>query len=110
MQFSHISVITEKAKQGEVFVEATRVWVTDFRLHPFRVEWLRFEPDSQVTGPVREQPHVAYQVASIEDAAQGLRVLLEPFRPRAGLRVGFYLSADGTVVEFMEYDQESSDA
>ena len=108
MQFSHIGVITEEAKPGEVFVEATRVWVTDFANHPFHVEWLRFEPDSPVTGPVREQPHVAYRVDSIEDAALGLPVLLEPFRPREGLRVGFYLSDDGAVVELMEYDEKLS--
>jgi hypothetical protein len=32
-------------------------------------------------------------------------VLIEPFHPLAGLRVGFYQAADGAVVEFMEYEQ-----
>ena len=81
MEFSHIGVITDEPKDGEVFVEATRVWVTEFLTHPYRVEWLRFEPDSPVTGPVRTRPHVAYRVDSIEEAARGLKVLLEPFYP-----------------------------
>jgi len=105
MHFSHIGLITTEAKPGEVFVEATRVWVTNFVDHPLKVEWLRFEPDSPVTGPVREQPHVAYRVDSIEAAAAGMQTLLEPFQPLPGLRVGFYLSADGAVVEFMEYEE-----
>ena len=104
MEFSHIGLITDQPKPGEVFVEATRVWVTNFVDHPLHVEWLRFESDSPVTGPVREQPHVAYRVDSIEAAAAGMKTLLEPFQPLAGLRVGFYQSADGAVVEFMEYD------
>ena len=104
MEFSHVGMITSDSKPGEVFVEATRVWITDFTQHPFRVEWLRFEPDSPVTGPVREQPHVAYRVDSIEAAAQGMKVLLEPFEPMPKLRVGFYASDDGAVVEFMEFD------
>jgi hypothetical protein len=105
MQFSHIGLITHEPKPGEVFVEATRVWVTNFVDHPLKIEWLRFEPDSPVTGPVRERAHVAYRVESIEARAEGMQTLLEPFRPLPGLRVGFYLSADGAVVEFMEYDE-----
>ena len=103
MEFSHVGMITEEPKPGEVFIEATRVWITDFIQHPHRVEWLRFEPDSPVTGPVRDQPHVAYRVESIEEASRGMAVLLEPFEPMENLRVGFYQTSDGAVVEFMEY-------
>lgn len=103
MEFSHVGMITEEPKPGEMFVEATRVWITDFLKHPFHVEWLRFEPDSPITGPVRNQPHVAYRVDSIEDASRGMKVLLEPFEPMQNLRVGFYESDDGAVIELMEY-------
>ena len=70
MEFSHIGLITDEQKEGEIFVEATRVWITDFVKHPFHVEWLRFEPDTPLTGPVRNQPHVAYHVDSIEEASR----------------------------------------
>jgi hypothetical protein len=103
MEFSHVGLITEQKQPGEVFVAATRVWITDFVDHPYKIEWLRFEPDSPVTGPVRAQPHVAYKVPSIERAAAGMPVLIEPFTPLPNLRVGFYLSNDGAVLEFMEY-------
>jgi hypothetical protein len=109
VQFSHVGLITNEPHAGEVFVAATRVWITNFIDHPFHIEWLRFEPDSPVTGPVREQPHVAYRVDSIERAAGTMqcgRVLLEPFVPLEGLRVGFYLSSDGAVIELMEYADE----
>jgi hypothetical protein len=102
MQFDHVGVITTDPRPGESFVPATRVWRTDWREHPFRVEWLRFEPDSPVTGPVREQAHVAYRVESIEAAARGLRVLLEPFDVGERI-VGFYQTEDGAVVEFVQY-------
>ena len=55
------------------------------------MEWLRFEPDSPVTGPVRDQPHVAYRVKSIAEASRGLKVLLEPFD------VGFAATVNGFV-------------
>ncbi len=106
LQFDHVGFITTEKKPGERFVAATRVWVTDIAAHPYRVEWLRFEPDSPVTGPVRENPHVAFRVADITEAAKGLKVLLEPFD--AGIaKVGFYQTEDGAVVEFMEYYTKS---
>ena len=101
MQFEHLGIVTSRRKPGARFVPATRAWVTDFTTHPFRIEWLRFEPDSPVTGPVRSMPHVAYRVDDIRRAARGMRVLLEPFD--AGPRiVGFYQAADGAVVEFIQ--------
>lgn len=101
MVFSHIGVVTTKKNPNERFVEATRVWVTDFQNHPFHVEWLRFEADSPVHGPVREMPHVAYEVDNIAEASQGMKELLAPFE--AGIAVvGFYQSIDGAVIEFME--------
>jgi hypothetical protein len=105
MQFDHIGIVTTEKKPDEIFIEPTRVWITDFQKHPYRVEWLRYEPDTPVTGPVREMPHVAYRVASIDEAAEGMKVLLEPFD--AGIAVvGFYQTDDGAVVEFMEYKDE----
>lgn len=102
MEFDHIGVVTSEKHEGERFVPATRAWVTDFTKHPFRVEWLRFEPDSPVQGPVRHQPHVAYRVEDITVAATGLKTLLEPFD--AGPRiVGFYAADDGAVIEFVKY-------
>jgi hypothetical protein len=102
LQFDHIGVITTEKKTNERYVAATKVWVTDIAAHPYRVEWLRFEPDSPVKGPVRDHPHIAFRVASISEAAKGLKVLIEPFE--AGIaRVGFYQTDDGAVVEFMEY-------
>ena len=105
MQFNHIGMITDEEKEGAMFIPATRVWVTDFRTHPYHIEWLRFEPDSPVTGPVRDLPHVAYSVDDIEEAAKGLKVLLEPFDAEIAF-VGFYQTEDGGVVEFMKFKEE----
>ena len=105
MQFDHIGIVTDEKKSDEMFVAATKVWVTDFQNHPYHVEWLRFEPDSPVTGPVRVGPHVAYRVDDIREASKGMKVLLEPFD--AGIAVvGFFQTDDGAVVEFMQYPKE----
>jgi hypothetical protein len=103
MEFDHIGIVTEDKKSDENFVEETRVWVTNPKDHPFNVEWLRFEPDTPVTGPLRRGPHVAYRVDSVDEASKGLKVLLEPWVVNNFVRVGFFLTDDDVVVEFMEY-------
>lgn len=105
IEFDHLGLITTEKKGNEIYVPATKVWVTEFMNHPYHIEWLRYEPDSPVTGPVREMPHVAFRVDSIAAASKGLKVLIEPFD--AGIAtVGFFQTADGAVVEFMEYPKE----
>ena len=108
MKFDHVGIPTTGKKTGEQFVAATRVWITDAYKHPFRVEWLRFEPDSPVTGPLRDMPHVGYRVDSVEqikDQGKGMKVLLEPFD--AGFAVaGFFQTPDGANIELVWYREE----
>lgn len=103
LEFDHVGIVTNEKKEKESYVEATKVWVTNPKEHPFNVEWLRFEDDTPVEGPVRNQCHVAYRVDSIEEVSAGLKVLIEPFNAGENLRVGFFQSDDGAVIEFMEY-------
>ncbi len=103
MEFDHIGLVTNEKKASEDWVESTRVWVTNPKEHPFHVEWLRYEPDSPVTGPVREKAHVAFRVDDIAQASKGLKVLLEPFEVGGFTRVGFYETQDGVVIELMQY-------
>ncbi len=105
-RFDHVGLVTDEVKERETFVAATRVWVTNPRASRFNIEWLRFEPDSAVRGPLREQPHVAYRVDDLEGALAGQTVLAAPFDPTGRgdsfLRVAF-VEVDGAVIELMEY-------
>ena len=106
-RFHHVGVITDQVQPGEIFVAETKVHVTNPADHPYRVEYLRFEPDSPVTGPVRDQPHMAFAVDDLEAEIAGEQVLLGPFRAMEGLRVAFILK-DGAVFEFMQFDAPSA--
>jgi len=101
--FDHVGLITKERKPDESWVEATRVWVTSPRAHPCNIEWLRFEPDSPVTGPLRTQPHVAYRVVDVHEAVKGHTVLAEPFDVGDGFLTVAFVDVDGAVVEFMQY-------
>ena len=100
-QFDHVGLPTDSKQPEEMYVADTKVWVTDPMQHPYRVEYLRYEPDTPVRGPVRDLPHIAFRVDNLEREMEGAEILLGPFQPTPTLRVVFVLR-DGAVFEFME--------
>ena len=80
--------------------------MTNPRASAWNIEWLRFEPDTPVTGLLRTEPHVAYRVEDLDAALVGRTVLAEPFDPTGRgddfLRVAF-VEVDGAVIELMQY-------
>ena len=106
-QFHHIGLPTDQKQLGEVYVEQTKLWVTDPRKHRYHVEYLRFEPDSPVEGPVRDMPHMAYRVDNLQGAIRGEDVILQPFEPSPGFTIAFILK-DGAVIEYMQYASDDN--
>ncbi len=101
-RFDHMGLPIDEKQPNEMYVAETKVWVTDPLAHPYRVEYLRYEPDTPVTGPVRTMPHMAFDVDNLEEAmADCEEILLGPFQPTDTLRVVFVLK-DGAVFEYME--------
>ena len=101
-KFHHFGLPTDEKQEGETYVAATKVWVTDPMLHPQKIEFLRFEPDAPLTGPVRDMPHIAYACDDMAHEIEGAEVLLGPFEAMPGLRVVF-VEKEGAVIEFMEF-------
>ena len=106
--FHHIGLPTEEVQDGEAFVEDTRVWVTRPENHPMRVEFLRFEADTPLSGPLRDLPHMAFRVDDIHAALEGEDIILEPFAPMEGLQVAFFMK-DGAVFEYMQFREGASE-
>lgn len=106
--FHHIGLPTHDRQPNESYVAETKVWVTDPADHRYRVEFLRFESDSPVTGPLRDMAHVAYRVDDMKAAIAGKEIILEPFTPMPGLSVAF-VKEDGAVIEFMKFDGDATE-
>lgn len=106
-EFHHMGVPTDEKQKNEVYVEASKLWVTDPEDHPHRIEYLRYEADSAVTGPVRELPHIAYTTDDLQRQIEGKKILLGPFTPLEGLEVVF-IEEDGAVIEYMQFGERKS--
>ncbi len=101
MLFDHIGIPAPEKREGMRFLESKRLWLTSPGDHPYRVEWLWYEPDSTEVALVRTTPHVAYRVESLEQAMEGYPVLTPPFDVFGEVRVSF-VEVDGAPVEFVQ--------
>jgi len=101
VEFDHIGIRAPAKREGMRYLESKRLWLTSPADHPFRVEWLWYEPDSPEHELVRSVSHVAYRVLSLEDAMEGEKTIAEPFDVFGEVRVSF-IEVDGAPVEFVQ--------
>jgi hypothetical protein len=77
-KFLHVGVPTTQVKPKEVYVEKMKLYKTEASDSNFNVEYLRFQDGTPFPEIMHTNPHVAYEVDSIEEAAKGARVIVEP--------------------------------
>jgi hypothetical protein len=100
-EFHHFGVPTNVQGSTETYLEEAKVYLTDPESNPYRIEFLRFEPDSPMPEVVKTKPHAAFVVDSIEDSLQGQNVVIPPFDATDTLRVAFLMDGDA-LIEVME--------
>jgi hypothetical protein len=78
--------------------------VTDPNTHPYRIEFLRYEPDSYLDERFRNMPHVAWMVDDIDPWISGKEIAIPPFEvgEPAFVRVAFVWE-EGMVSEYMAF-------
>ena len=100
-EFRHFGVPTTVEGENETYLEGAKVHITDPESHPYKVEFLRFEPDSPLPEAVRTRPHAAFLVPDLDAALEGQNVIIPPFEPMENLRCAFIMDGDA-VMELME--------
>lgn len=101
-EFHHVGYATNQPHPNEIYLENTKLYITDAGAHPHRIEWLRFEPGCPLPDILRQVPHVAFTVDNLEAALAGQNVIVQPFEPLPGIRVAFILDEE-VPVEFLEF-------
>ncbi len=99
--FHHFGVPVNTAQKNETYIGGAKVHVTDPEAHPFRVEYLRFEPGSPMHPDVQNKSHAAFVVDSLDEALRGRNVIIKPFDATESLRVAF-INDNGAIIELME--------
>ena len=77
-KFLHVGVPTTQIQPNEIYVEKMKLYKTEAEQTPFNIEYLRFQDGTPFPEVMHFNPHVAYEVDSIEEASKGAKVIVEP--------------------------------
>lgn len=103
--FNHVGIPTTTPKEGEIYAEGMKLYLTDFKLSPNKIEFLRFEEGSSMPEILKTHAHIAYEVPNLESAMEGKKVVLEPFQGGEGLMCAF-IEEEGVAIELMCFDKK----
>ena len=99
--FHHVGFITAEKKEGAVFNEGLKVWLTDIGKSPNKIEFLKFEEGSCMPELVQKQAHIAYTVPNLEEALKGCKVIFGPAVCDEHLTIAF-IEEEGVSIELRE--------
>ncbi len=81
-----------------------KMYVSGYEESPYKIEWMRFEPDCPLPSLIMEFPHVAFTVDNLAEEMKGKKVIVQPNRPSAGVQVAF-IEDNGAPVELLQFDK-----
>lgn len=108
-RYHHLGIPTTVPHPGEIDLPQLKIHVAGFATSPFGIEWMRFDPDCEISELIRTVPHVAFEVDDLDAALASLGVTAEISSPSAGVRVAM-IEDDGAPVELIEFRRGSRPA
>jgi hypothetical protein len=103
MKYNHIGIPTKGKLLGkEIHLPHLKMYVTDHEMNEHKIQWMRFEDNAPYPELVLTTPHLAFEVADIDEAIKGKEVIIPPNSPSEGLIVCM-INDQGVPVEYMQY-------
>lgn len=100
MKYKGYFVPTTEPHENEVHVPNIDIYFTT--PNQYGVSFLRFGEKSEIPSILREQPHLAFDVESIDKAIEGKEVLVGPVSPKGMGVITAVIVEDGVLIEFVE--------
>ena len=108
LKYHHLGIPTNIQRENEEYLEEFKMYCSGYKTSPYRIEWMRFEPDCPLPELVKTIPHVAFVVDDLQAVITGKEVLISPNSPTDGVTVAFIID-NGAPVEFMQFDKPESE-
>lgn len=102
LKYNHLGIPTNLRRDNETYLPRFKMYVSGYEESPYKIEWMRFEPESPLPQIVKTIPHVAFEVENLAEAIKGKNVIIAPNSPSEGLLVAFIEDNDAPV-ELMQY-------
>jgi len=101
-RFHHLGIPTSVPHQNEEHLPHLKVHVSGFATSPYGIEWMRFDPDCEVSELIKTVPHVAFEVDDLDAAIVGQSLIGRITSPSKGTRVAMIIH-DGAPIELIEF-------
>lgn len=101
-RFHHLGIPSDLKRSNERYSEHFKMYTSD-HAGEFRIQFHRFEPDCPLHPIIKNNPHIALQVANLEEAVKGKSLLLGPYEPIPRYKVAI-INDSGMPVELIETD------
>jgi hypothetical protein len=105
-RFHHLGIPTNYPRPGEKYLKKYKMYVSGFNTNPFGIEWMRFEPECEISEIIQTVPHLAFEVDNLESALKDLGKTAEVSSPSEGVRVAMIVH-DGAPVELIEFSNKT---
>ncbi len=87
-RFHHVGLRATEPQPAEHHVPPSKCWVTNPNHHDYRIEYLRYAPDSPISDEFKNSPHVAYKVDDLRPHIAGNGRHHRAIAPYLGARRG----------------------
>jgi len=104
-RFHHLGIPTTIPHQNEYYIPHLKIHVSGFDSSPYGIEWMRFDPECQISELIRTVPHIAFEVDDLNEAIIGKNLISEVNSPSEGVRVAMIID-DGAPVELIEFQKQ----
>lgn len=101
-RYHHLGIPTSTPRPNERYIPHLKIYVSGFDTSPYGIEWMRFEPDCQISELVRNAPHIAFEVDDLDTALAGQTLISEVSSPSDGVRVAMIIDNDAPI-ELIEF-------
>ena len=101
-RYHHLGIPSDIVRNEEKYLEKHKMYVSGYGESPYKIEWMRFEPESPLPELVKTVAHVAFEVDDIASEIKGKEILIEPNSPSQGVTVAFIVD-NGAPVELIQF-------
>jgi hypothetical protein len=108
-KYHHAGFPVREPFPGEKHIPELKIFTGGFEESPFGIEWMRFEEGSDIPEIVKNTPHIAFEVDSIEYELKErkLKIITEPNSPSEGVKVAI-VEHNGAPIELIEFRKEEN--
>lgn len=97
----HFGVPTQIEREGESYSADMRLFLTDPMKSKNKIEFLRFEKESQMPEILKSHAHVAYEIDDFASEMAGKKVIMEITKLSDQMSIAF-IEEDGIAIELIK--------